>query len=137
MIDAAVLSFALTAVASPPQQSTASAPRAPTKAKTSIAQIQKDQRFADFARAVLKCYHPTARYQGAAIERRPWGKQKQYGAKGSALVSIEYLGVSNAHYTMVVGVLGKPQSIKTVVYSDSAVVKAYENCELADWYQVK
>jgi hypothetical protein len=103
----------------------------------SVSQTQKDQRFADFAKSVLKCYHPTARYQGAAIERRPWAKQKQYGAKGSALVSIEYLGVSNAHYTLVVGVLAKPQTIKTVIASDTAVVKAYENCELADWYEVK
>jgi hypothetical protein len=133
MIDAALLSFALTAVASPPQLP----PKAPKKAAPSITQVQKDQRFADFAKSVLKCYHPTARYQGAAIERRPWAKQKQYGAKGSALVSIEYLGVSNAHYTLVVGVLGKPQSIKTAIASDTAVVKAYENCELADWVDVK
>lgn len=133
MVDAALLSFALTAVASPPQLP----PNAPKKTATSVTHVQKDQRFADFARGVLKCYHPTARYQGAAIERRPWSKQKQYGAKGSALVSIEYLGVSNAHYTMVVGVLAKPQSIKTVIDSDNAVVKAYENCELADWYDVK
>ena len=134
MIDAALLSFALTAVASPPQFP----PKSPKKATmVSVSQTQKDQRFADFAKSVLKCYHPTARYQGAAIERRPWAKHKQYGAKGSALVSIEYLGVSNAHYTLVVGVLAKPQTIKTVIASDTAVVKAYENCELADWYEVK
>jgi hypothetical protein len=133
MIDAALLSFALTAVASLPQLP----PKTPRKAAPSITQVQKDQRFADFAKGVLKCYHPTARYQGAAIERRPWAKQKQYAAKGSAVVSIEYLGVSNAHYTMVIGVLGKPQSIKTVIESDTAVVKAYENCELADWVDVK
>jgi hypothetical protein len=133
MIDIALLDFALTMVASPPQL----APKAPKKPIPKIAQVQKDQRFADFAKSVLKCYHPTARYQGAAIERRPWPKQKQYGAKGSALVSIEYIGVSNAHYTMAVGVLGKPQAIKTVIDSDTAVVKAYENCELADWFDVK
>ena len=38
---------------------------------------------------------------------------------------------------MAVGVLGKPQAIKTVIGSDTAVVKAYENCELADWFGVK
>ncbi len=133
MIDAALLSFAITMVAAPPQWP----PKAPKKPTAKIAQVQKDQRFADFAKAVLKCYHPTARYQGAAIERRPWAKQKQYGAKGSALVSIEYLGVSNAHYTLAVGVLAKPEAIKTVLESDSAVVKAYENCEVADWVEVK
>ena len=134
MIDAALLSFALATVASPAQLPPKSAKKTVV---VSASQVQKDQRFADFARSVLKCYHPTARYQGAAIERRPWGKQKQYGAKGSALLSIEYLGISNAHYTLVVGVLAKPQAIKTVIDSDSAVVKAYENCELADWYDVK
>jgi hypothetical protein len=133
MIDAALLSFALSAVASPSQLP----PKAPRPPIPKVAQVQKDQRFADFAKSVLKCYHPTARYQGAAIERRPWAKQKQYGAKGSALVSIEYIGVSNAHYTMAVGVLGKPHAIKTVIDSDTAVVKAYENCELADWVDVK
>ena len=133
MIDTALLTFAMTMVASPPQFPS----HAAKKPLPKIAQVQRDQRFADFARSVLKCYHPTARYQGAAIERRPWAKQKQYGAKGSALVSIEYLGVSNAHYTLVVGVLAKPSAVKTVIDSDSAVVKAYESCELADWYDVK
>ncbi|HTS21150.1 MAG TPA: hypothetical protein VMN79_04995 [Casimicrobiaceae bacterium] len=133
MIDAALLSFAITMVASPPQYP----PKAVRKPVASVSKLQQDQRFADFAKNVLKCYHPTARYQGAAIEHRPWAKQKQYGAKGSALVSIEYLGVSNAHYTLVVGVLAKPEAIKTVIASDTAVVKAYENCELADWVDVK
>ena len=45
--------------------------------------------------------------------------------------------VSNAHYTMVVGVLAKPQAIKAVIRSDTAVVHAYENCELNDWADVK
>ena len=133
MLDPAVLAFAMTMVASPPQLP----PGVHKKPQPAMAKVQKDQRFADFARGVLKCYHPTARYQGAAIERRPWPKQKQYGAKGSALVSIEYLGVSNAHYTLVVGVLAKPSAVKTVIDSDTAVVKAYESCELADWVEVK
>jgi hypothetical protein len=133
MIDAALLGFAMTMVASPPQYP----PKTPKKPLPSVAHVQKDQHFADFARNVLKCYHPTARYQGAAIERRPWAKQKRYGAKGSALISIDYLGVSNTHYMLVVGVLAKPEAIKTVIDSDTAVVKAYENCELADWVEVK
>jgi hypothetical protein len=134
MIDTALLAFAATMIASPAQLP----PKSPKKpAATIVAKVQQDQRFADFAKAVLKCYHPTARYQGAAIERRPWARQKQYGAKGSAVMSVEYVGVSNAHYTMVVGVLAKPDAVKTVIDADTAVVKAYENCELADWVAVK
>jgi hypothetical protein len=133
MIESALLSFALTAIAVPPQLP----PRAPKKPAPKIAQVQMDPRFTDFSKAVLNCYHPTARYQAATIVQRPWVRQKEYGAKGSALVSIEYVGVSNANYTMVIGVLGKPQSIKTAIRSDTAVVHAYENCELADWVDVK
>ena len=133
MIETAVLTFALTMVALPPQQSA----KAPKKPIPKIATVQKDQRFADFAKGVLKCYHPTARYQSAAIEKRPWPDQKKYGAKGSALVSIQYVGVSNANYTLAVGVLAKPGAIKTVIQSDTAKVHAYENCELADWVDVK
>jgi hypothetical protein len=133
MVETALLSFALTAIAVPPQQP----PRTPKKPVLKIAQVQKDPRFTDFAKAVLNCYHPTGRYQAATIVQRPWSRQAEFGAKGSALLSIEYLGVSNANYTIVVGVLGKPQAIKTAIRSDTAVVHAYENCELADWVDVK
>jgi len=39
--------------------------------------------------------------------------------------------------TLAVGVLAKPGAIKTVIQSDTANVHAYENCELADWVDVK
>jgi hypothetical protein len=134
MIDTALLAFAATMVASPPQYP----PKSPKKPVVAAAKVQQDARFGDFAKAVLKCYHPTARYQGAAIEKRPWAKQKQQaGAKGSAVVSIDYLGVSNAQYTLRVAVLAKPDGVKTVIESDTAKVKAYENCELGDWNAVK
>jgi hypothetical protein len=133
MIDTALLAFAATMVASPPQYP----PKASKKPVVAVAKVQQDARFGDFAKAVLKCYHPTARYQGAAIEKRPWSKQKQYGGKGSAVMSIDYLGVSNAQYKLHVGVLAKPDGVKTVIESDTAKVKAYENCELGDWVAVK
>jgi hypothetical protein len=133
VIETALLSFALTAIAVPPQLP----PKAPKRPAPRIAQVQNDPRFTDFAKAVLNCYHPTARYQAATIVQRPWARQKEYGAKGSALVSIEYVGVSNTNYTIVVGVLGRPESIKTAIRSDTAVVHAYENCLLADWVEVK
>jgi hypothetical protein len=130
MLETALLNFALTTIAPPPQ-------KAPKKPVPKIATVQKDQRFADFAKGVLKCYHPTAHYESAAIEKRPMPGKPKEGAKGSALVSIEYTGVSNAHYTLTVGVLAKPGAIKTVIQSDTAKIHAYENCELADWVEVK
>jgi hypothetical protein len=133
MIETALLTFALTMVASPPQHP-AKAPKQPVP---KIATVQKDPRFGDFAKGVLKCYHPTARYESAAIEKRPVPQQSKLGAKGSALISIDYIGVSNASYRMTVAVLGKPQAIKTVIQSDTAKVHAYEQCELGDWVEVK
>lgn len=133
MIETALLSFALTAIAVPPQQP----PKAPKKAAPTIAQVEKDPRFAAFAKGALNCYHPTARYRAASIVQRPWQRQAQYGAKGSAVVSIEYVGVSNANYTIAVGVLTKPGAVKTVIRTDTAKVHAYENCELNDWVEVK
>ncbi|MEP6943522.1 MAG: hypothetical protein ABI981_11335 [Betaproteobacteria bacterium] len=133
MVETALLSFALTTVVLPPQLP----PKTPRKTTLKSAQVQKDPRFAEFAKGVLHCYHPTGRFQDANIVQRPWSRQAKEGAKGSAVISIEYLGVTNAHYTLVVGVLGKPQAIKAVIRSDTAVVKAYENCELNDWVAVK
>jgi hypothetical protein len=133
MVETVLLSFALTTIVLPPQLP----PKAPKKAPLKIAQVQKDPRFTDFAKAVLNCYHPTARMTNATIVQRPWSRQAQENAKGSALISIEYLGVSNANYTLVVGVLGKPQQLRTTIRSDTAVVHAYESCELGTWVDVK
>jgi hypothetical protein len=38
---------------------------------------------------------------------------------------------------MTVGVLAKPQALKTVIETDTAKVHAYESCELAEWVEVK
>jgi hypothetical protein len=133
VLETAVLTFALTMIAPLPQPAKAKKPVPIPK----VATVQKDPRFADFAKGVLKCYHPTARYQSATIVQRPWPRQAEYGAKGSALVSIEYTGISDANYTIVVGVLSKPDAVKTVIRSDTAKIRAYENCELGEWTAAK
>ena len=133
MIETAVLSFALTAIALPPQLP----PKAPKKPALKIAQVQADPRFTDFAKAVLHCYHPTARFREATIVQRPWQRQAQEGAKGSAVVSIEYVGISDANYTLTVGVLAKPEAIRTVIRTDTAKVRAWDQCELENWLAVK
>ena len=133
VLETAVLTFALTMIAPAPPSTKAKKPVPIPK----IATVQNDPRFTEFTKGVLKCYHPTGRYQSATIVQRPWKQQAQYGAKGSALVSIEYTGVSDANYTIVVGVLSKPDAIKTVIRSDTAKIHAYENCELLDWVPAK
>jgi hypothetical protein len=134
VLETAVLTFALTMIAPMPQPTKAAAKKNPIP---KIATVQKDPRFADFAKGVLKCYHPTARYQSATLLQRGWARQAEYGAKSSALVSNEYTGISNANYTLVVGVLAKPDAVKTVIRSDTAKIRAYEACELGDWVAAK
>jgi hypothetical protein len=78
----------------------------------------------------LNGYHAAGRFNAASVAQRPW--QAQYGARASALVSIVY-GISNADYTIVIGVLPRPEWIKTVIRSATAVVHA---CEIANKQEV-
>jgi hypothetical protein len=132
-LDPVTLTFAITMLASPAQP-VAAAPKKPT-VKASV--VQQDPQFGNFALAVLKCYHGTARYLNAAIEQRPWKDQAKSDAKGSALITIDYLGLSAATYTMTVAVLAKPGAVKAVITADSAKVPAYDQCQLANWVEVK
>jgi hypothetical protein len=133
-LDPVTLTFAATMLVSPAQPA-APPPKKPPAVKTAVA--QQDPQFGKFALAVLKCYHQTARYLNGKIEQRPWADQAKYEAKGSALISIDYLGVSGAAYRMTVGVLGKSGAVKAVIATDNAKVAAYDQCELKDWVQVQ
>jgi hypothetical protein len=133
VFETAVLTFAATMLASPAQPQPGM--KKPAAVKTSV--VQQDPRFGDFAQRVLKCYHGTARYLGAAVDKRPWAEQAKYGAKGSALVTIDYLGISNTNYQMTVAVLAKPGAVKAVITSDTAKIRAYDQCEIADWLAIK
>ena len=133
-LDPVTLTFAVTMLASPPQPA---APPAKKPAPVKTVTVQQDPQFGKFALAVLKCYHGTARYLNGKIEQRPWPGQAKYDAKGSALITIDYLGLSAATYTMTVAVLAKPGAVKAVITADNAKVPAYDQCDLADWVQVK
>lgn len=89
--------------------------------------------FADLSRGILTCYHRTARYQLADVLERPWPRQGQYGADNSALIRIQYTGLSASNYRMVVAVLGKGTQIRTTVVDDTAKVPYSKKCELEQW----
>jgi hypothetical protein len=91
------------------------------------------QSFADFSRGVLNCYHKTARYQVADVIQRQWPRQEQYGATQSAVVRIQYTGVSRARYMMDVAVLAKEDAFRTVVLQDTATIRYSTKCELEQW----
>jgi len=133
-LDPVTLTFAATMLVSPPQTATPPPKKAPA---VKTAAVQQDPLFGKFALGVLKCYHQTARYLNGKIEQRPWADQAKYDGKGSALISIDYLGISGAAYRMTVGVLARPGAVKAVIATDNAKVAAYDQCELKDWVQVQ
>ena len=92
--------------------------------------------FADLSRGILHCYHPSARYQLADVVQKPWDRQQQYGADGSALIRIQFFGaISNNHYEMTVAVFAKdqPKQIRTAIQTDNAPFPPNPNCQLDRW----
>ncbi|MGE5524375.1 MAG: hypothetical protein ACM3SS_11720 [Rhodospirillaceae bacterium] len=89
--------------------------------------------FADLSRGILNCYHRTARFQLSDIIQKPWIREAQYGADNSALIRIQYTGLTASNYQMVVAVLGRGTQIRTAVITDSAVVPYSKRCELEQW----
>lgn len=91
---------------------------------------------ADLYTGILRCYHPSARYQLADVVQQPWDHQAQYEADGSALVRIRFFGkLSGNLYEMKVGVLSKnePKQIRTAVLSDNAPFPPSAKCQLDRW----
>jgi len=132
MVEALLLKYGFDLLMKPPKALDATGQPQPQ-----VQEIAKDQSFADLMQTVLKCYHRTARYTSADIIERPWSRQAQYNARASALVRIEYRGVTGARYQMNVGMLAKPAALKTVVQTDSAQIPASNRCALADWVPIK
>ena len=94
---------------------------------------QMQQSFADLSREILHCYHRTARYRVADVIESPWSRQAQYGAEKSAVIRIQYVGVTGAPYQMHVAVLGKSDAIRAAVLGDSARVPYSKQCVLEQW----
>ena len=96
--------------------------------------VQKmTQSVADFAIQTLKCYHKTARFQTVDVLGTNWHRQSQYGASGSVGLRVRYTGISGTPYTMDVILLVKPDQVRTVVASDTALIPYSKQCALESW----
>lgn len=89
--------------------------------------------FADLSRGILNCYHKTARYQYADVVEKPWTRQEQYGAANSALIHINYAGLSGTKYEMTVAVLSRGTQIRSAVLADNAIIPYNKKCQLEEW----
>ena len=92
--------------------------------------------FADMSQQILKCYHPTARFQSADVVESPWSRQSQYNATKSSLITIRFAGITNAKYEMQVGLVERDGAVKAAVLKETAKVRASSRCVLEKWTPV-
>lgn len=91
------------------------------------------QSLVDMSRGVLHCYHRTARFRFVDVVQSPWPRQGQYGAQSSAVVRIQYTGVTGTAYMMHVAVMAKEKAVRAAVINDSAVIPYNKKCALEEW----
>jgi hypothetical protein len=96
-----------------------------------VAKMQ--QSLVDMSRGVLHCYHKSARFRLVDVMQTPWPRQAQYGAQASAVIRIQYTGVSGASYAMDVAVMAKEKAVRAAVIRDTALIRYNKNCALEEW----
>lgn len=89
--------------------------------------------FADMSQQILRCYHPTARFKASTVVESPWSRQNEYNATSSSVIKIDYVGLSNASYSMQVGLVKRSNAVRTTVIDDSAKITASARCKLENW----
>jgi hypothetical protein len=91
--------------------------------------------FADLAKAILHCYHHTARYQLADVAQTPWDHEGQYGGgENSALIRIRYFGANSGDpYEINVGLVSRQHQIRTTVVNDNSPIRRDADCQLENW----
>lgn len=107
------------------------AQRATAPGIVDVAKMQES--VADLARGVLTCYHRSARFRSVDVARGSWSRQAQYGAENSALMRINYQGVTGAKYQMIVAVMAKQDQVRSSVIADNATVPYNKRCQLEEW----
>jgi len=96
--------------------------------------------FAELSRAIVLCYHESARYPTGDVLQRPWNRQRQYGADDSALIRIKFAGaLTGLQYEMKVALLAsnQPKRIRTMVQNDNAPFNPNRHCPLNQWIDLK
>lgn len=95
--------------------------------------VSKFEDFASMTKQILKCYHPSARYQSADVVETPWSRQEQYKASKSSLISIKFAGLTNTNYEIRVGLVEREGAVMTTVVQENAKIRASSKCQLENW----
>ena len=126
------VSLALTFFLNNPSMAAAAVNKATAPGTVDVSRMQES--LVDLSRGVLKCYHPTARFNSVDAVGSPWPRQSQYGAEKSLVIRIRYAGLGAINrYEMVVAMMGKPDKVRAAVISDSAVIPHNKKCALEEW----
>ncbi len=88
---------------------------------------------ADLSKGILTCYHKTAKFRQTDIVATPWDRAWQYGAERSAVLRIQFQGMSTTAYQMTVAVMIKGNAVRSAVVAENTVVPYSKKCELEDW----
>ena len=91
----------------------------------------------DTAKGILACYHRTARFRQVDVLGSPWNRAEQYGAERSAVIRIDFQGITTAPYQMIVAVMIKGNEVRSAVLEESTVIPYNKKCELEDWSSPK
>lgn len=128
------IALALSLLSHNPNAASSAAEMAHKAAAPGIVDVSKMQSsVADLARGVLTCYHKTARFRSVDVADGPWARQSQYGADNSAVMRINYQGVTGTPYQMIVAVMAKESQVRSAVLTDTATVPYNKRCELEEW----
>lgn len=127
------ITLALSLLLKSPMASSAAdmAHRAAAPGMVDVAKMQTS--VADLARGILTCYHKTARFHATDVADGAWNRQDQYGAENSAVMRIQYSGLTGGRYQMVVAVMAKQNQVRTAVLTDTATVPYNKKCALEEW----
>jgi hypothetical protein len=87
----------------------------------------------DLARGVIACYHKTARFRAVDVASGAWNRQSQYGAENSAVMRIQFSGMTGMPHQMIVAVMAKKNQIRAAVLSDSDPIPYSKSCQLEEW----
>ena len=98
--------------------------------------IARQEKFVDLSKAIVLCYHESARNPRGEVLQRPWKRQEQHRADDSALLLITFSGaVTGRQYEMRVALLARnePKQVRTVIQDDSAPFNPNRHCGLDNW----
>jgi hypothetical protein len=98
--------------------------------------IARQAKFADLSKAIVLCYHESARNPRGEVLQRPWKRQEEHRADDSALVLITFFGaITGRQYEMRVALLARndPKQVRTAVQADNAPFNPNRRCALDSW----